>query len=115
MSNDDLVLGVSNEIEVEVEAMIPTGKRNGWRRIKFWAFFKPKSQDELEESRQTVAEALKECFKRVDFGTLKLAAEDEHGNPLEPRDIAMRNVFTYNALIREFRAQVLTKNVEGKR
>lgn len=113
--NDELVLGVSNEVEVEVEAMIPTGKRNGWRRIKFWAYFKPKSQNELEESKQTVAEALKECFKRVDFGTLKLAQADEHGNPLTPYEIALGNIFTYNALLREFRAQVLTKNVEGKR
>jgi hypothetical protein len=114
-NQDDFLLSLSSDVEAEVKAKVPTGRRNGWREITFFAYFEPQPQGEMRDNKLSVAESMEKALKRVDFGTLKLADSDQHGNPLTPLQIAMGNVYTYNALLRVYREDVLTKNVEGKR
>ncbi len=113
MSNE-FILEVSPEVEIEVKASVPTGARNGWRNITFFARFDVMSHPDMAESGVSVADGLKRALKSVDFGTLKLKTEDAAGNTLTPMDVALGNVYTYNALIAAFRDQVLSKNIEGK-
>jgi hypothetical protein len=110
----EFILDVTPEVEVEVKAAVPTGARNGWRNITFYARFEPLSQTDLEESGVTVKDAMRSALKSVDFGTLKLKQEDAAGNALSPREVALGNIYTHNALLAAFRDQVLTKNIEGK-
>ena len=111
---NEFILDVSPEVEAEVKAAVPTGARNGWRNITFYARFEPMSQTDLEESGLSVKDAMRTALKSVDFGTLKLVQQDAAGTTLSPRDLALGNIYTHNALLAVFRDQVLTKNIEGK-
>lgn len=106
------VLALTSLVVLDVKALVPTGTHNGWREITFQAHLQSLPQSELRG--MSAGEAMEKSVVSVDFGNLSLDAKNANGEPISPRDIALGNTYTYNALLATFRDEVLAKNLEAK-
>lgn len=106
------VLALTSLAVLDVKALVPTGTHNGWREITFQAHLQSLPQSELRKL--TAGEAMERSVVSVDFGNLSLDAKTASGEPLSPRDVALGNTYTYNALLAKYRDEVLAKNLEEK-
>lgn len=110
----DYELEITPEVELPVTAMVPTGGRNGWREITFYARFKVSDNAKSKESGRTIIQAMEQDLVSVDFGNLKMRLLLEDGTEITPKDFALRNQFLQNAMIAVYRDDIVTKNIEGK-
>lgn len=110
--SQSFVLALTALVVLDVKALVPTGAHNGWREITFQAHLQSLPQSDLKAL--SVGEAMEQSLVAVDFGSLAIAAHNDQGEPLTPRDIALGNTYTYNALLATYRDEILAKNVDGK-
>jgi len=108
----DLILSIVSDVEVAVQCNLPTGKRNGWREINFFARFR--TLPNAEAQGEAISDVLPKALTSVDFGNLQFQATDGDGQELSARDVALSNTYTYNALLACYRDEVVTKNLEPK-
>jgi hypothetical protein len=108
----EFVLSTTTTVKGTVKAKLPVpGKADSWKEITFKAEFNVPEHDGNRVLKDD--EILDQRLTAVDFGNLKLAVTGPNGDPLEPIDIARRNRYCRNAIVRFYVDNVSTKNIEA--